>query len=66
MGIGHWALGIGKRTWGQGERLVSSSHSPLVPLSPLPPLLPLLPFSPFPIPRLHQHQSYFFGKVSQN
>ncbi|QLE51218.1 hypothetical protein FD724_26140 [Nostoc sp. C057] len=46
MGIGNWALGIGKRIWGQGERLVSSSHLlspyPLVPCfpCPLPPLLP--------------------------
>ncbi|QLE50602.1 hypothetical protein FD724_22560 [Nostoc sp. C057] len=36
--MGHWELGMGKRTWGQGERLVSSSHL----LSPCPPA-PLLP-----------------------
>jgi hypothetical protein len=36
MGNVHWALG--KRTWGQGERLVSSSHllSPCPQVSPAP------------------------------
>ncbi|RCJ35465.1 hypothetical protein A6V25_09670 [Nostoc sp. ATCC 53789] len=65
---GNWGLGMGKRTWGQGELGTRGEKLkqvfPLVPNSPLPPL-PLVLCSPS-LPRWAVLKIFRISKIWQN